>query len=152
MPTLPSSRIPERYCCRWLILAASACAPTLTSRTSGVLAVGQAIQIKWDAKPGAVWRGHIVRTPVTVMEYTTRNVGETMIAIDSGDDELLPETNVTVTVTTASEPNTLSIPRDALYSENGKAYVFRVAKGELVRTPVITGVLNLTQAFPFWPA
>jgi HlyD family secretion protein len=103
----------------------------------GRLAVGQAIQIKWDAKPGAVWRGHIVRTPVTVMEYTTRNVG--------GDDDLLPETNVTVTVTTASEPNTLSIPRDALYSENGKAYVFRVAKGELVRTPVITGVLNLTQ-------
>ena len=111
----------------------------------GRLAVGQPIQIKWDAKPGMVWHGHIVRTPVTVIEYTTRNVGETLIDIDSSDDDLLPETNVTVTVTTASEPNTLSVPRDALYSENGKSYVFRVAKSELVRTPVTTGVLNLTQ-------
>jgi HlyD family secretion protein len=111
----------------------------------GRLAVGQPIQIKWDAKPGKVWSGHIVRTPVTVIEYTTRNVGEVLIDLDEGDDDLLPETNVTVTVTTASQPNTLSVPRDALYSENGKAYVFRVAKGELVRTPVTTGVLNLTQ-------
>ena len=112
----------------------------------GRLAVGQPIQVKWDAKPGKVWNGHIVRTPATVIEFhTTRVVGEVLVSIDGNDNDLLPETNVTVTVTTASEPNTLSIPRDALYSENGKAYVFRVAKGELIRTPVITGVLNLTQ-------
>jgi HlyD family secretion protein len=111
----------------------------------GRLALGQKIQIKWDAKPGRLWNGHIVRIPVTVITYGTRNVGEVLVAIDDSDGELLPNTNVTVTVTTSSEPNTLSIPREALRSENGKPYVFRIVNGGLVRTPVTTGTINLTQ-------
>ena len=111
----------------------------------GRLSVGQPIQIKWEAKPGRVWDGHIVRTPATVIEYTTRVVGEVLIDLDGDTDGLLPETNVTVTVTTASAPDTLSIPRDALYSENGKTYVFKVVKSGLVKTSVTTGVQNLTQ-------
>jgi HlyD family secretion protein len=112
----------------------------------GRLAVGQQIQIKWDAKAGEVWHGHIVRTPITVITYTTRTVGEVIISIDGGDGDLLPDTDVTVTVTTASEADALSIPREALYSENGKPYVFKVVKDGLVRTSVTTGTTNLTQA------
>ncbi len=111
----------------------------------GRLAVGQQIQIKWDAKPWEVWHGHIVRTPVTVITYTTRNVGEVIVAIDGGDGELLPETNVTVTVTTASQADALSIPREALYSEAGKPYVFKVVKDQLIKTYVTTGTINLTE-------
>jgi HlyD family secretion protein len=111
----------------------------------GRLAIGQKIQIKWDAKPGKLWHGHIVRTPVTVITYGTRNVGEVLIEIDDADGDLLPDTNVTVTVTTSSEPNTLSVPREALHSENGKPYVYKVVKDELVRTSVTTGTINLTQ-------
>jgi HlyD family secretion protein len=111
----------------------------------GQLAVGQKIQIKWDAKPGLAWLGHIARTPTTVTIYGTRNVGEVLVAIDGSDGDLLPDTNVTVTVTTASEPNSLGVPREALHSENGKPYVFKVVGDELVRTPVTTGVINLTQ-------
>jgi len=33
------------------------CGPISTSREIGRLAVGQNIQIKWDAKPGRVWTG-----------------------------------------------------------------------------------------------
>jgi HlyD family secretion protein len=112
----------------------------------GRLAVGQPIQIKWDAKPGEVWHGHIVRTPITVITYTTRTVGEVIVDIDGGDGDLLPDTDVTVMVTTASEADALSIPREALYSENGKPYVFKVVKDGLVRTSVTTGTTNLTQA------
>jgi HlyD family secretion protein len=111
----------------------------------GRLAVGQKILIKWDAKPGRQWYGHIVRTPVTVITYGTRNVGEVLIGIDDSDGGLLPDTNVTVTVTTSSEPNTLSIPREALHSENGKPYVYKVVNSGLVRTSVTTGTINLTQ-------
>jgi HlyD family secretion protein len=68
-----------------------------------------------------------------------------VIAIDGGDGDLLPDTNVTVTVTTASEADVLSIPREALYSENGKPYVFKVVNDGLVRTSVTTGAINLTQ-------
>jgi HlyD family secretion protein len=111
----------------------------------GKLAVGQPIQIKWNAKPGQSWHGHIVRTPSTVIIYGTRNVGEVVVQVDGTDDDLLPDTNVTVTVTTSSEPNALSVPREALHTENGKPFVYKVVNDELVRTPVTIGTLNLTQ-------
>ena len=112
----------------------------------GNLTVGQAIQIKWDARPGRVWHGHIERVPVTVIHLETRTVGEVLVKIDDLEDgELLPDTNVTVTVTTSSQANALSIPREALHMENGKPYVFRIAGDELKRTQVVTGAINLTQ-------
>lgn len=114
----------------------------------GRLAVGQPIDIKWDAKPDKVWRGHIMQVPVTVSTYTTRTVGEVPIALDGGSDtDLLPDTDVTVSVTIASQSNVLSIPREALYTENGKPYVYKLIHngGELQRTPVVVGAFNLTQ-------
>lgn len=111
----------------------------------GKLAVDQPILIKWDAKPGMVWKGHIERIPITIITYGTRNVGEVLIHIDDVDGQLLPETHVTVTVTTSSQANALSIPREALRSENGKTYVFKIHGDELKKTFVVTGALNLTQ-------
>ncbi len=111
----------------------------------GELAVGQSIQIKWDAKPGRVWRGHIERVPVTVTTYGTRNVGEVLVHVDDADEQLLPDTNVSVTVTTSSQSNAILIPREALHVENGKAFVFMVKGDQLHRTPVTYGSMNLNQ-------
>jgi HlyD family secretion protein len=111
----------------------------------GRLAVGQKILIKWDAKAGVVWHGHIERTPVTVITYGTRTVGEVLIHIDDNDGQLLPDTNVTVTVTISSEADVLSIPREALRTENGNSYVYKIVNDQLKRTPVRIGTLNLTQ-------
>jgi HlyD family secretion protein len=112
----------------------------------GSLTVGQPIQIKWDARPGRMWHGHIERVPITVIHLETRTVGEVLVKIDDLEDgELLPDTNVTVTVTTSSQANALSIPREALHMENGKPYVFRIVGEELKRTQVVTGAINLTQ-------
>ena len=111
----------------------------------GRLAVGQPIEIKWDAKPGKIWTGHIVQVPITVTTYGTRNVGEVIIKIDGDDGGLLPDTNVTVTVTTSSANGVLTVPRDALFTDNGKPYVYRVVGDNLQRAPVTTGAFNLTQ-------
>ncbi len=111
----------------------------------GSLAVGQSVQIKWDARPGRVWHGHIERVPITVIIYGNRNVGEAPISIDDADGELLPDTNVSVTVTTANDSHALNIPREALHIENGKHFVFRIMNDELKRTPVVIGAYNLTQ-------
>jgi HlyD family secretion protein len=111
----------------------------------GNLRVGQPIEIKWDARPDRVWHGHIERVPATVIHLDTRTVGEAVVALDAREGELLPDTNVTVTVTTSSQSNALSIPREALHMENGKTYVFRIVKDELKRTPVVTGNFNSTQ-------
>jgi HlyD family secretion protein len=112
----------------------------------GVLAVGQSAMIKWDARLGQVWHGHIERVPVTVTQYGTRYVGEVPITVDENDDgQLLPDTNVTVTVTTSMQSNALTIPKEALHVENGKPFVFRVEGDGLKRTPVNYGNMNINQ-------
>jgi HlyD family secretion protein len=111
----------------------------------GRLEAGQKILIKWDAKPGKEWHGHIERVPTTVITYGTRNVGVVQVTVEDEDGNLLPDTNVNVTVTTSSEQNALSIPREALFSSNGKPYVFKVVNNKLVRTPVVTSIVNLTR-------
>lgn len=111
----------------------------------GSIQIGQPIQIKWDARPGRIWHGHVERVPITVIHLETRTVGEVLVKLDDLDGQLLPDTNVTVTVTTSSQANALSISREALHMENGKAFVFRIVNDELKRTPVVTGSINLTQ-------
>jgi HlyD family secretion protein len=111
----------------------------------GKLAVGQAVKILWDAKPNQVWHGHISRAPSTVITYGTRNVGECLITVDDAQEDLLPNTNVTVTVTVSQRFNVLSVPREALHTEGASDYVYRIVQGKLVRTPVQVGVLNLTR-------
>jgi HlyD family secretion protein len=80
-----------------------------------------------------------------VITYNTRTVGEVLVHIDDADTGLLPDTNVTVTVTISSDPDALSVPREALHFENGKPFVYKVNGDELVRTPVTTGAFNLTR-------
>jgi HlyD family secretion protein len=62
--------------------------------------------------------------------------------VDDAHGDLLPNTNVIVTVTTAQRFNALSIPREALHTDAGD-FVYRVVNGKLVRTPVQVGVANL---------
>ncbi len=106
---------------------------------------GMPITIRWDAIPDKEWHGHVVRVPSTIVNYGTRNVGQVLISIDDADSQLLPNTNVTVTVTTSDTANALNVPRDALHTEQGKSYVYLVVNGRLHRTPVVVGALNLTQ-------
>jgi HlyD family secretion protein len=111
----------------------------------GKLAVGQAVKIVWDAKPDLTWHGHINRAPTTVITYGTRNVGEALITVDDAHGDLLPNTNVTVTVTVSQRFNVLSVPREALHTEGTSNFVFRVIDGKLVRTPVQIDVVTLTR-------
>ena len=66
----------------------------------GALSPGQAVKIVWDAKPDRIWHGHIELAPTTVIAYGTRSVGECIITVDDAQGDLLPNTNVNVTVTT----------------------------------------------------
>jgi HlyD family secretion protein len=114
----------------------------------GALATGQAVKIVWDAKTDRTWHGHITRAPSTVITYGTRNVGECIITVDDAQGDLLPNTNVTVTVTVSQRFNVLSVPREALHTEGttgNSDFVYRIVQGKLVRTPVRVGVLNLTR-------
>ncbi|AXC10411.1 putative RND efflux membrane fusion protein [Acidisarcina polymorpha] len=110
----------------------------------GQLAVGLPIKIVWDALPGRSWQGHISRVPSTVITYTTRHVGAAIVTVDNADGRLLPDTNVTVTVTTGSISGVLEIPREALHSGEGRDFVYVLDGEKLRRVPVKVGVNNLT--------
>lgn len=108
----------------------------------GKLQSGQAVKIVWDAKPNQLWHGHIDRAPTTVTQYGNRNVGECVITVDDARGDLLPNTNVVVTVTTSQRFNVLSVPREALHTEGASNFVYRAGGGKLQRTPVQVGTLN----------
>ena len=111
----------------------------------GALHAGQPVTITWDAKLGREWHGRVTQAPTTVVSVGTRNVGECLISIDDADGQLLPNTNVTVTVTTLQLTNVLSLPREALHTEGSSDFVFRIVDGKLVRTPVRVGIVTLTR-------
>lgn len=109
----------------------------------GKLAIGQPVKIVWEAKPDRTWHGHVDVAPTTIIVYNTRNVGEAMITVDDAQEDLLPNTNVTVTVTTKQRFNVLSVPREALHTEGQTSFVYRVINHHLERTVVQVGAQNL---------
>lgn len=111
----------------------------------GNLHVGQPIRIQWAAKPDLAWHGSIVRIPSTIIGYGTRNVGEVLVQVDDANGALLPNTNVTVTVTVNSVARALTVPREALHTDAGKDYVYIVSNDKLTRNSVHVGAINLTQ-------
>jgi HlyD family secretion protein len=111
----------------------------------GNLADGQPVTITWEAKPGMTWHGHIAQTPTTIISYLTRFVGECFITVDDANGVLEPSANVNVTVTTAQDLHVLEVPREALRFDGPNPYVFRIVNNRLVRTPVVLGIVNLTQ-------
>lgn len=110
----------------------------------GNLEIGDPATIIWDAKPGMTWHGRITTLPSTIIAFGTRNVGVVLINIDDSDGVLLPDTNVTVTVTTNQIRNALTVPREALHIENGKDYLYMVKGDSLHRVAIQVGALNLT--------
>ena len=111
----------------------------------GKLNLGQPVTITWVAKPNEIWHGAITRLPSTVVTYTTRSVGELLCSINGDHDGLLPDTNVNLLVTTRDVTDTLFVPREALHTEQGLNYVYKVMHGALKRSAVTVGNLNLTQ-------
>jgi HlyD family secretion protein len=112
----------------------------------GLLRVGLPATIVWDALPDRIWHGHIIHMPSTIISYMgTRNVGEVLVSVDDSDGKLLPNTNVKVTVTEQHLKGVLTIPREALHSENGRSYVYVLRDNVLRRQDVVVGALNLTQ-------
>ena len=108
----------------------------------GRLAPGLKVAAAWDALPGRTWQGTITRVPATVTQLGTRNVGDITCTVDNSDLKLLPNVNVSVTITTAQETNVLTVAREALHQEGSQQYVFEIVNDELKRRNVTTSVSN----------
>jgi len=111
----------------------------------GRLAVGQKIEVTWDAVPGRIWSGAVSTVPSTVKLRGARNVGEVTCAVDNSDLRLLPNVNVGVTIVTAEHTGVLTLQREAVRMDDTKPYVYRVVDGRLQRRDVEVSLQNLTR-------
>ena len=111
----------------------------------GRLAVGQNIQVVWDAIPGRVWNGVVSTVPSTVKLHGARNVGEVTCAVDNRDLRLLPNVNVSVTIIAAEHKSVLTLLREAVRVDDSKPYVYQVVDGQLKRSEVDISLQNLTR-------
>jgi len=111
----------------------------------GRLAIGQKIEVTWDALPGRIWNGTVSSVPSTVKLRGARNVGEVTCSVENHDLRLLPNVNVGVTVITAEHSNVLTLLREAVHVDDTKPYVYQVVNGELKRRDVEVSLQNLTQ-------
>jgi HlyD family secretion protein len=109
------------------------------------LAVGDPIELTWDAVPGRVWDAAVTSVPSTVRPHGARNVGEITSIVDNKDLKLLPNINVGVTIVAAEHDNVLVVPREAVRTDDSKPYVLQIVDHELKRRDVETSISNLTQ-------
>jgi len=111
----------------------------------GKISVGQPVTILWDGKQNHPWHGHVSYAPLAAVASGPRSLGECIIAVDDAKGDLPAGINATVVVTTQKRSHLLTIPREALHTEGGASFVYRVVNGKLLRTSVDAGMINLAR-------
>lgn len=106
---------------------------------------GMPVTITWDALPGRQWKGSVDRTPTEIVAMGARQVGEVMCNIENPDMDLKPGTNVNVVILSETVENAVTIPKEAVYREQGHTGVY-VLEGDHIRwRPITQGVNNTTR-------
>ena len=111
----------------------------------GRLAMGQQVEVKWDAIPGRTWDGTLTRVPTSVTMVGTRTVGEITSEIDNTDRKLLPNVNVNVSIVAARHDGALTVSREAVHDVDGKRYLYKIVDDKIQAQEVQTGLSSLTR-------
>lgn len=111
----------------------------------GRVTKGMPVMITWDAQPGREWMGEVDRAATEVVALGSRQVGEVACVIQNPDRDLLPGTNVNVQIRAQSVGDALTIPKEAVRTQNGKTGVFVLAGDQLAWKNITLGIANTTQ-------
>jgi HlyD family secretion protein len=108
----------------------------------GSVAPDQYVEVRWDGLPGRAWKGMTDVIPKQVVPYEHRRVGEVLCSIDSGDQLLLPNTNVDVRIRLARRDGALVVPRVAVRGQGDDRFVYLVKGDRLERHGVKIGIAS----------
>ena len=111
----------------------------------GKLAMGEKVDVTWDAVPGRNWQGTLTRIPTAVSNVGTRAVGEITCEIPNPDHKLLPNINVNVSIVTAKRESALTVSREAVHDFDGRRVIYEIENGKIRAREVQTGTSNLTR-------
>jgi multidrug efflux pump subunit AcrA (membrane-fusion protein) len=113
------------------------------------LHIGQGGQVHLDAYSDLVLRGSIERlaaiASTSTLSQAVHNFNATF-AIQGNDPRLLPDLSAAVDVELERLPDVLLAPRDALFLENGKTYVWVKRGTGFEKRPVTIGQTNHVEA------
>ena len=112
----------------------------------GRIGVGMPVTVTWDAVTGRQWQGTVEKMPTEVTPVGTRQVGVALATIENPDLRLVPGTNVNVEVTSQVVADGLTIPKEAIRTENGKTGVYVLRDGRVEWRPIQLGASSITRA------
>ena len=108
----------------------------------GRVAKGQLVEITWDGLPDRKWVGVVERPAEQVVAMDNRTVGHVICSIEGSLEELIPNLNVKIEITTMRKADTIVVPRGAVFSPDGIRSV-RIFDGKTAVTkPVVPGVVT----------
>jgi len=110
-----------------------------------LVAVGQDVEITWDALPGRSWAGRTEQIPKAVVPRGGRSVGEVICSVDNEDMTLLPHVNIDVRLRQRSRPHVVAVPRTAVRADGEERYVFLVKDQRLERRPITLGIASTNE-------
>jgi HlyD family secretion protein len=108
----------------------------------GRVAKGQPVEVTWDGLPDRKWTGVVEQPAEQVVAMNNRTVGYVICSIEGSPEELIPNLNVKIEITTVRKPDTIVVPRNAVFSPDGIRSV-RVFDGKTAVTkPVVSGIVT----------
>jgi HlyD family secretion protein len=103
---------------------------------------GQPVRIEWDGMPDQQWAGIVDKPAEQVVALNNRSIGNVLCTVSNGPPGLIPNLNVKVEITTDFKTNALVIPRNALFSHEGKSAVLLLEGKKTVAKPVDLGLIT----------
>ncbi len=113
----------------------------VAEKAKNVLAVGDHVTVE---REGAEWDG--VLTEIGTMTNPQTRLFQVKATVTGAGGSLPNGVSVKVYATTQRDAGKLIIPYDAVYFSAGDAYVYCVEDGRLVKTDVVVGLMNDTEA------
>lgn len=108
------------------------------------LAVGQKVSIALDADPSKKLTGKVTQVANVGEQRPNQDskVFEVKIDVDQADTTLRPGMTTSNAIVTASVPNTLSVPIEAVTNEGGRSFAYKKDGRSIVKQQVETGMMN----------
>jgi RND family efflux transporter MFP subunit len=108
------------------------------------VAVGQKVQIALDADPTKKLEGTVTQIANVGEQRPNQDskVFEVKIQVTKPDTTLRPGMTTSNAIETASVPNVLSVPLEAVITEAGYSFVYKKDGGKVIKQQVETGITN----------
>ena len=104
----------------------------------------QPVRVTANAFPGRTWNGTVTEVVPNVVVKESRSVSESLARLEPPTDGLVPGMTVDVEIVVAEEPNTLQVPAEAVQTEGGASFVYRVDGKRVRKTAVRTGLTSVS--------